>query len=294
MVINIPKVEDVMNREVVSATLPGTRDEVLNILKNKKISAVPVMKEGKVIGIVSRTNILKNPEEEHLALLMTRNPLSINIGDSLIDAALLLYKNNIQILPVIDTYGKIKGLITTKDIINVISNSSIELTVENYFKKKVYTLWENTPISIAVYQMDLINIKTCPVIDNYSNISGMISNEDIIESSIIEDRTEKSNMSSGQDEDLWTWESMRNNLNIYYSVSKVRFPKEKLVKDLMIKKVIYATSSSNVSDCARKMKRNKISQIPIVDLNNKIKGILRDQDLLKPLIDMNNKLFITK
>lgn len=294
MVINIPKVEDVMNREVVSATLPGTRDEVLNILKNKKISAVPVMKEGKVIGIVSRTNILKNPEEEHLALLMTRNPLSINIGDSLIDAALLLYKNNIQILPVIDTYGKIKGLITTKDIINVISNSSIELTVENYFKKKVYTLWENTPISIAVYQMDLINIKTCPVIDNYSNISGMISNEDIIESSIIEDRTEKSNMSSGQDEDLWTWESMRNNLNIYYSVSKVRFPKEKLVKDLMIKKVIYATSSSNVSDCARKMKRNKINQIPIVDLNNKIKGILRDQDLLKPLIDMNNKLFITK
>ena len=289
MVINIPKVEDVMNKEVVYATLPGTRDEVLNILKNKKISAVPVMKEGKVIGIVSRTNILKNPEEEHLALLMTRNPLSINIGDSLIDAASLLYKNNIQILPVIDTYGKIKGLITTKDIINVISNSSIELTIENYFKKKVYTLWENTPISIAVYQMDLINIKTCPVIDNYSNISGMISNEDIIESSIIEDRTEKSDMSSGQDEDLWTWESMRNNLNIYYSVSKVRFPKEKLVKDLMIKKVIYATSSSNVSDCARKMKRNKINQIPIVDLNNKIKGILRDQDLLKPLIDMNNK-----
>ena len=289
MVINIPKVEDVMNKEVVYATLPGTRDEVLNILKNKKISAVPVMKKGKVIGIVSRTNILKNPEEEHLALLMTRNPLSINIGDSLIDAASLLYKNNIQILPVIDTYGKIKGLITTKDIINVISNSSIELTIENYFKKKVYTLWENTPISIAVYQMDLINIKTCPVIDNYSNISGMISNEDIIESSIIEDRTEKSDMSSGQDEDLWTWESMRNNLNIYYSVSKVRFPKEKLVKDLMIKKVIYATSSSNVSDCARKMKRNKINQIPIVDLNNKIKGILRDQDLLKPLIDMNNK-----
>ena len=289
MVINIPKVEDVMNKEVVYATLPGTRDEVLNILKNKKISAVPVMKKGKVIGIVSRTNILKNPEEEHLALLMTRNPLSINIGDSLIDAASLLYKNNIQILPVIDNHRKIKGLITTKDIINIISNLSIELTIENYFKKEVYTLWENTPISIAVYQMDLINIKTCPVIDNYSNISGMISNEDIIESSIIEDRTEKSDMSSGQDEDLWTWESMRNNLNIYYSVSKVRFPKEKLVKDLMIKKVIYATSSSNVSDCARKMRRNKINQIPIVDLNNKIKGILRDQDLLKPLIDINNK-----
>ena len=285
--MDIPNVEDVMNKDVVCATIPGTRDEVLSIFKNKKISSVPVLKEENIIGIVSIKNILKNPEEEHLALLMTRNPITINIGSSITIAASLLYENNLQLLPVIDNRGKVKGLITIKDIINTISNLSINMTIEDYFKKKVYTLWENTPISIAAYQMDLIDMKTCPVIDSNSNIIGIISLLDIIESSIIEDRTEKSDMSSGQDEDLWTWESMRNNFNIYYSVSKVRFPNEKLVKDLMIKKITYATSSSNVSECARKMKRNKINQIPIIDSNKKIKGILRDQDLLKTLIDLN-------
>jgi len=39
------KVEDVMVRDVASAKLPGSRDEVLEILKSKHISGVPIVKK---------------------------------------------------------------------------------------------------------------------------------------------------------------------------------------------------------------------------------------------------------
>lgn len=286
MIKRIPNVEDIMIKDVVCASLPGTRDDVLNILRDKKVSGVPVIKNGKIIGIVSRTNILKKPEEEHLALLMTRNPYTIEIGNSLINAAKMLYKYKIRRLPVVDK-GIIKGLITIADIINIISDLSIDTQINKYIKTKIYTTWENTPLSIVAYQMDLADIKSCLVIDEKLNLVGIISNIDIIAASIIEDRIEKSDMSSGIDEDIWTWKSTRDILNIYYNVSKVRLPHNKLAKDLMVTKLISATSIYTISDCARKMKRNKIDQIPIIDSSYKLKGILRDQDLLKPLIDLN-------
>jgi CBS domain-containing protein len=70
-------VDDVMIREVASAELPGSRDEVLEILKTKHISGVPIVKNGELLGIVTRTDLLKNREEEQIALIMTRNPVTI-------------------------------------------------------------------------------------------------------------------------------------------------------------------------------------------------------------------------
>jgi len=83
MAVTIPSVEEIMVKNVANATLPGSRDEVLSILKDKNVSGIPVLKDNKVVGIVSRTNILKNPEEEQLALLMSRNPVTIQVGASL-------------------------------------------------------------------------------------------------------------------------------------------------------------------------------------------------------------------
>ena len=55
-------INDIMVREVAYAELPGGRDEVLEILKNKHISGIPVVRNGEVVGIVTRTDLLKNPE----------------------------------------------------------------------------------------------------------------------------------------------------------------------------------------------------------------------------------------
>ena len=286
MAANIPNVEEIMVKKVASATLPGSRDEVLRILKDKKVSGVPVLKDNKVVGIVSRTNILKNPEEEQLALLMSRNPVTIQVGASLKEAARLLYEKDIRRLPVIDEAGHLKGLITTADVIGAIADFEIETPIQNYISSNVYVIWSETPLPVVSRVMNLADVKACPIVDTETNLVGIISDKDVVGSSIIEDRVEKSDMSAGDDDDSWTWESMRDTMSIYYSVSSVKLPTDKYARDIMVSDMITATKISTVSSCARKMKRARIDQIPVIGADGKLEGMLIDRDLLLPLIQM--------
>lgn len=277
-------IEDIMVRDVASATLPGSRDEVLKILKNKHISGVPVLKDSKVVGIVTRTNLLQNPEEEQLALLMTRDPITISPGSDLQTAARLLLKHGIRRLPVVDN-GKLVGLVTVADVVGTIADMNIDIPIKDYVEKEVVAIYSETPLPVAARIMELAAVKAVPVLDANLELVGIISDRDIIAASVIEDSVEMSDMSSGLDDDAWTWESMRDTLSIYYSVSRIKVP-NLIGRDIMIKEPITATYIASVCDCARKMKRNRIDQIPIINSNRKLQGLLRDHDLLKPLIEM--------
>ncbi|MCZ7399902.1 MAG: CBS domain-containing protein, partial [Candidatus Methanoperedens sp.] len=114
---------------------------------------------------------------------------------------------------------------------------------------------------------------------------GVASDKDLISASVIEDKTEMSDMSAGSDDDAWTWESMRDTMSLYYSVSKIQLPNSP-VKDIMKLKGEQetATLSSPASDCARKMRRNRIDQLPVINSTRKLLGLLRDKDLLKAII----------
>ncbi|HII79635.1 MAG TPA: CBS domain-containing protein [Methanosarcina sp.] len=276
-------IEDIMVRDVACATLPGSRDEVLKILKNKHISGVPVLKDSKVVGIVTRTNLLQNPEEEQLALLMTREPITISPGSDLQTASRLLLQHGIRRLPVVDN-GKLVGLVTVADVVGAIADMNIDTPIKDYVEKEVVAIYNETPLPVVARIMELASVKAVPVLDASLELVGIISDRDIISASIIEDSVEMSDMSSGQDDDAWTWESMRDTMSIYYSVSRIKVP-NLIGNDIMIKEPITATYIASISDCARKMKRNRIDQIPIINSNRKLQGLLRDHDLLKPLIE---------
>ena len=62
-------VDDIMIKNVKSIEIPGSRDEVLDLMQKERISAVPVVKEGTLLGIVTRIDLLKHPTEEQIAML---------------------------------------------------------------------------------------------------------------------------------------------------------------------------------------------------------------------------------
>jgi CBS domain-containing protein len=76
---------------------------------------------------------------------------------------------------------------------------------------------------------------------------------------------------------------MRDTMSIYYSVSRIKVPVIP-VKDVMVTNMITASSNMGVSECALKMKRHKIDQVPVMNGNQKFIGILRDRYLLKALL----------
>ncbi len=276
------KVMDIMRTDVAYATLPGSRDEVHSLLKEKRVSGVPVLKDGKVVGIVSRANLLKNPEEEQLALLMTRNPITIEPHVDITVASKILLENNIRRLPVVED-GKLLGIISVADIIAVLAEMNIVEHVGQYLNPVSVPVWTDSPLNVVARIMELAKTKAVPVIDSQLEVVGIITDRDIINASVIEDTVEMADMSNGADDDEWTWESMRDTMSIYYSVSRVKVPPIP-AKDIMVKDLIKAAYISGVSECALKMKRNRIDQIPIVNANQRFLGLLRDRNLLRAIV----------
>lgn len=277
-------VEEVMIRDVARAELPGSRDEVLEILKTKHISGVPVVKSGELVGIVTRTDLLKHPEEEQIAILMTRNPITIEPENSIVEAARIIIENNIRRLPVVEDHT-LSGLITIADIVGAIGRLNISTPISEFIGNNVFSIWSETPLSVVGAIMELADVKAVPILDANLTLVGVASDKDLISASIIEDKTEKSDMSAGSDDDAWTWESMRDTMSLYYSVSKIQLP------DSPVKEIIKltgepetATLSMPVSDCARKMRRNRIDQLPVINSTRRLLGLVRDKDLLKAII----------
>jgi CBS domain-containing protein len=271
-----------MVKDVAFVSIPGSRDEVLKTLKERRVSGVPVVKAGILVGMVTRTDLLRNPEEDQTALLMTRDPLVVRPEDSVVEAARHLAENDIRRLPVVDD-GSLVGIVSVADIIRVISDLEIKRPIERYFEMATVALWDEMPLPVAGAVMEYANVQASPVIDSDLNLVGIISDRDLINASVIEDSLEMSDMSSASDEDEWTWESTRDTLNFYYGVSRIAL-RQILVKQAMVPPVT-AIKSSEVSECARIMMRQKIDQLPVVTAHQKLAGMLKDSDLLWALIE---------
>ena len=94
-------VEDIMTSDVIYVEVPGSRDKALKIMKQKGVTSVPIVKNKKLVGILTRGDIFKNPEEDQIALLMTRNPLSVKPETTINEVARILIEKDIRRVPVV-------------------------------------------------------------------------------------------------------------------------------------------------------------------------------------------------
>ncbi|NBK25486.1 MAG: CBS domain-containing protein [Spirochaetia bacterium] len=182
-------VRDVMVRDVASVSIPGSRDDVLKTLQDHKVSGVPVIKKGEVVGMITRTDLLRNRDEDQTALLMSRDPVVISPDKSIVEASRLLIKHDIRRLPVVEG-KKLVGIITVADIVRVAEDLGIKESIEPYLEKETVVLWSEMPLAVAGSIMEFAAVEACPVIDTSLKLVGMISDRDLIKTSVIEDTVE--------------------------------------------------------------------------------------------------------
>ncbi|NQE54821.1 Inosine-5'-monophosphate dehydrogenase [ANME-1 cluster archaeon GoMg3.2] len=277
------KVRDVMVDDVAYITVPGTREQLMEVCKSRRISGVPVLKEGQVVGVVTRQDVLRNRDEDQIALLMHRNPIIISPEATIAEAAEIVLSHGIRRLPVV-VGEKLVGLISIADLIREIAKRDYKESISNYVGDITMAVWDEMPLSVVGRIMELARVKAAPVLNLELELVGLITDLDLINVSVIEDTTEQSDLSLGSDEDAWSWEGMRDTMRLYYGVSKIKLP-DKLVKEVLVKDVITVTRNSEVSDCARKMSENKFDQLPVISARGKLTGVLIDKDLLRVLFE---------
>lgn len=92
--------------------------EALEMMKKYSISGIPIVHDEKLVGILTNRDLRSEPNIDlEISRLMTSGNLVIApVGTTLGEAEVILQKNKIEKLPVVDKNGKLKGLITFKDI----------------------------------------------------------------------------------------------------------------------------------------------------------------------------------
>jgi IMP dehydrogenase len=93
--------------------------DALELMAHYKVSGVPITDEvGVLVGILTNRDLrFETDIEQPVSALMTsRNLVTAPVGTTLEEAKEILHRNKIEKLPVVDADGKLKGLITVKDI----------------------------------------------------------------------------------------------------------------------------------------------------------------------------------
>ena len=275
-------VKDIMVRDVAYVTIPGSRDDVLKVLQDRKVSGVPVIKKGEVVGMITRTDLLSNREEDQTALLMTRDAVMISPEKSIVEAAKLLIEHDIRRLPVVEEKTLV-GIVTVADLVQVAAELDIKEKVELYLEKETSVLWSEMPLPVAGSIMEFAAVQACPVIDTSLKLVGMISDRDLIKASVIEDTVEKTDMSANDGDDVWMWDRVMQTISKYYTVSRIQL-KNILVREAMVAPIT-AFKKDEVGKCAATMHKNRIDQMPVITSGGKLVGMLKDTDVLMALVN---------
>jgi IMP dehydrogenase len=117
----VKKYEAGMILDPVTVGPDESLEVVLEITKKHKITGVPVVDQKNIlIGILTSRDLrFESCYNQKVCDIMTQkeNLVTANEGISKEDAKDLLHKHRIEKLPVVDSAGKLKGLITIKDIL---------------------------------------------------------------------------------------------------------------------------------------------------------------------------------
>jgi acetoin utilization protein AcuB len=129
-------VKNWMSKKVISIDADDSMEDAMGLLKEHGIRRLPVMKNGKLVGIVTDRD-LKNASasdattleiHELLYLLtkvkvkdiMTKDPITVPPDYTVEETAQVLLESKISGAPVVDENGEVVGIITQSDLFRVL------------------------------------------------------------------------------------------------------------------------------------------------------------------------------
>lgn len=124
-------VKDFMSVDVITISPDESLSDAFALMKENKIRRLPVVENGQLVGIVAYSDLLKASPSEATTLsiweinyvlsklkirdIMKTSVITVDASDAIEKAALLMRKNDIGALPVLEN-GQLVGIITESDI----------------------------------------------------------------------------------------------------------------------------------------------------------------------------------
>jgi acetoin utilization protein AcuB len=125
-------VKDWMTKDPITITDETSMMKAIHLMKQNRFRRLPVMHEGRLVGIVSDRDLKEASPSKATTLdvhelyyllaellvkdIMTRDPVTVSPDDTVEHAAQIMLENTISGLPVVDGQGKVVGILTQSDV----------------------------------------------------------------------------------------------------------------------------------------------------------------------------------
>jgi CBS domain-containing protein/nitroimidazol reductase NimA-like FMN-containing flavoprotein (pyridoxamine 5'-phosphate oxidase superfamily) len=137
-------VGEVMTRDVITVEAHTPFQEVVDLLAAGQVSAVPVLEDGRVVGVLSEADLLGELDldgaqadrpvartaGEVAAEVMTGPAVTVGAQNSLLAAARLMTARRIKRLPVVDEEGRLVGILSRRDLLRTAARRDAEVREE--------------------------------------------------------------------------------------------------------------------------------------------------------------------
>lgn len=115
------KTRDAMRRDLIACRPEDTLRDVQHLLRANRISGLPVLQDGSLVGIVSIEDIIKALDggyiNDPVEKWMTREVVTVRVDTPLRNAVDCFERYQFGRLPVVDQQGKPVGIVTPEDIV---------------------------------------------------------------------------------------------------------------------------------------------------------------------------------
>ncbi len=252
--------KDIMKCAVVVIRKDESVYEAIRLLMEKNISGLPVVDDTSLVGIISEKDLLKLLfDKEFLPGIvedyMTKEVVSFDEEDSVLDVCYSLMTNHFRRVPILRR-GNIVGIISRADLIRANKDKfKPESMAEESTKHKdvpsasevmkcgLATVTREAPIYKAMEILAMMDITGLPVVDNYMNLVGIISEKDMLKL-LYDPKAEPGN-----------------------------------VEDFMTEEVVSFNQNDNLFDICNCLMNNNFRRVPILD-QGRLVGIISVTDII--------------
>jgi len=266
-----------MSSPVITITPETHLNDARRTMDAEKIRALPVLKDGNLVGIVTRRGLLRTDipalsdgawttdvdlKDAVVADIMTKNPITVPASGPLPKAARVMLENKITALPVVDERREMVGIITTSDIFRFIlaelPDLKENLTAKDYMTSHVVTLDPDASLLEAHRLMGAERIRSLPVVED-GELKGIVTRTDLL---------------SNDNSRFLSRNNQEESLKVLTNS----------VEQIMSTNVITITPETSILEAARLLLENKIHSLPVLDSDKKLAGILTESDLFRMVI----------
>ena len=280
-------------REPIKLGPHRTVYDVRNVMVKYNIGRVIIVdNHNKALGIITEKDIARflyqevpnrHLNEIRLDKVMSKNLITVTEEQDVISCAKIMLQNNISSIIVVNNQknddGYLKGIFTKTDLVESYARQYIgKNSVAKYMTKRVFTVAPDDTIHAALKLMINNKVSRIVIVTKNNKPVGIITGHDLLPIG--------ASFGTGTNRSYWTIQEK--------SIGKRKSEREHiftpsgikemfLARDVMTYDPIVITKDSDLAEAALIMMRNRISGIPVIDLDNGLAGIVTKTDIIRAL-----------